>query len=252
MYKLLIVDDEPRLRNGISNYFPWSEVGFEVIHEAGNGKEALEFIEKAHVDVVLSDIRMPIMSGIDLAREINNRGLAIKIVFLSGYKDFEYAKEAINYGVKNYVLKPTKYDELVEVFSKIKKELDKELESKTIQDPEETTAEFSGIHEKIITVVKEYVEEHYCDAKLEKAAELVHLSEFYLSKLFKRKTGENFSDYVISVKMKKAAQLLREIDYKTYEVGHMVGYDSPKTFSRAFKNYFGKSPKEFRESKTSK
>lgn len=249
MYKLLIVDDEPRLRNGISNYFPWNETGFEVLHEADNGKQALEFIENNHVDVVLSDIRMPIMSGIDLAREIYNRSLGVKVVFLTGYKDFEYAKEAINYGVKNYVLKPTKYNELAEVFSKIKKELDKELENKVLDDTEASEPEFSGIHEKIIAAVKAYVEENYNDAKLEKAAERVHLSEFYLSKLFKRKTGENFSDYVISVKMKKAAQLLKEIDFKTYEVSHMVGYDSSKTFSRAFKNYFGVSPKEYRGNK---
>lgn len=249
MYKLLIVDDEPRLRNGISNYFPWNETGFEVLHEADNGKQALEFIENNHVDVVLSDIRMPIMSGIDLAREIYNRGLGIKVVFLTGYKDFEYAKEAINYGVKNYVLKPTKYNELAEVFSKIKKELDKEPGNKVFEDTDASEPEFSGIHEKIISAVKDYVEENYNDAKLEKAAERVHLSEFYLSKLFKRKTGENFSDFVISVKMKKAAQLLKEIDFKTYEVGHMVGYDSSKTFSRAFKNYFGVSPKEYRGNK---
>ncbi|EGD47019.1 two component transcriptional regulator, AraC family [Ruminiclostridium papyrosolvens DSM 2782] len=251
MYKLLIADDEPRLRNGISNYFPWNETGFEVLYEASNGKQALEFIEKNHVDVVLSDIRMPIMSGIDLAREIYNRGMIIKVIFLTGYKDFEYAKEAINYGVKNYVLKPTKYNELAEVFSKIKKELDKELENKVFEDVGTIDSEFNGIHEKIIAEVKDYVTENYHDARLEKAAGRVHLSEFYLSKLFKRKTGENFSDFVISVKMNKAAQLLKEINYKTYEVGNMVGYDSSKTFSRAFKNYFGISPKEYRKDRNS-
>jgi len=250
MYKILIVDDEPRLRNGISNYFPWNEIGFEVVAEAGNGKEALEYIENNSVDVVFTDIKMPVMSGIDLAREIYNRGLNIKVIFLSGYKDFNYAQEAINYNVKNYVLKPTRYNELAEVFTKIKNDLDKESESRRAVEQPVKAPEFYGIHEKIITTVKEYVREHYNEVSLENVADLVHLNAFYLSKLFKRRTGQNFSDYVISVKMEKAAQLLREIDYKTYEVGNLVGYDSPKTFSRAFKSYFGISPKEYRDSST--
>ena len=91
------------------------------------------------------------------------------------------------------------------------------------------------------------MDEHFQNANLEDASILVSLSPNYLSKIFKRKKGKNFSEYVLDVKMEKAAGLLRDITLKTYEVAAAVGYDNPKNFSRAFKQYCGKTPREFRE-----
>jgi YesN/AraC family two-component response regulator len=124
MYRLLIADDEEEIRNGLADCFPWGEVGFRVTARAENGKRALEIIEHEEVDAVLTDIRMPLMSGIDLARHIFERHLDLPVVFLSAYKDFAYAQKAIQYGVRRYVLKPTDYSELASVLSALKRELD--------------------------------------------------------------------------------------------------------------------------------
>lgn len=253
MYKLLVVDDETKIRNGICNYFPWNEIGFEIVGEAKNGRQALDFILKQHVDVVLSDIKMPVMTGIELAQELYSRKNKTKVVFLTGYKEFEYAQKALVYGVKSYIIKPTKYEELLDIFSRIKDELDqeKQLEMIVPVPPSEElvdTIEEQGYHEKKIAAIKSHIMECYKDVTLEKVAVLFHMNLYYLSKYFKKWSGQNFSDYVISIKMEKAAELLKDITYKTYEIGSAVGYDNAKNFSRAFKLYYGKSPREFRDS----
>jgi len=236
MYKLLLVDDEAEIRNGLSLYFPWHEIGFEITAALDNGRKALEFIHRNHVDVMLCDIMMPIMTGLELAKELHDCRSRLKIILLSGYKDFEYAKQALSYNVKGYIVKPTKYNELYEVFSSLKMELDQE-------GPRPVAATFD---EKVTAEIKSYVEQHYREVTLEDAAALVHMNPFYVSKYFKEKTGQTFTDYVVQVKMKKAAELLNDIRYKTYEISEMVGYSHAKNFTRTFKKYFGVSPRAYR------
>ncbi len=246
MYKLVIVDDEAEIRDGLCNYFPWEQLGFEVASQFENGLQALEFIRQNKVDVLLCDIKMPFMNGLELARELKLCNSEVKILLLSGYREFDYARQALEYGVKDYIVKPTKYDELIKVFSKIKMELDKETNQNEtfIHKP----AQGSNYNDKIIMTIKGYLQENFQNATLEEAANLVHMNPFYLSKFFKDKTKENFSDYLIAVRMEKAAQLLNDISYKTYEISELVGYSNPKNFTRTFKKYFGKTPKEFRNS----
>lgn len=243
MYRLLLADDEKEIRNGLSQYFPWNEVGFDLIGQCENGMEVLQFIESHPIDVLLCDIRMPVMSGIDVARQLHHSKSNIKVVFLSGYKDFEYAKQALVYDVKGYIVKPTKYTELFEVFSALKIELDHAVHSMAVPTPQPSGSSFN---EQVIATIKEYVEQAYATANLAEAAQLVHMNPHYVSKYFKDKTGVNFSDYIVSVRMSKAAELLKDIRYKTYEVSELVGYSYAKNFSRTFKKIYGVSPREYR------
>jgi YesN/AraC family two-component response regulator len=245
------VEDEYEIRVGLSNYFPWSEIGFKIVGQFENGKQALDYILTNHVDAILCDIKMPVMSGIELAKIVCTSNINTKIVFISGYREFEYAQQAIRYGVKNYIVKPTKYSEIVEIFSEIKKELDSEHHN-MIQSLFESKAiyEESG-HGNAISAIKNYINENYENVTLEDVAKIVYMNPYYLSKFFKQKTGKNFSDYLTEVKMKKAAEFLKNPLYKTYEVGSMVGYKNPKNFTRAFKKYYGKSPSEYISSRSS-
>ncbi|MCR8630452.1 response regulator transcription factor [Paenibacillus radicis (ex Xue et al. 2023)] len=243
MYKLVIVDDEIEIRSGIAQYFPWHDLGFEVAYHCENGLIALDYILNHEVDVVLSDIKMPVMNGIELAQSIHQRRLNIKTVFLSGYKDFEYAKQALIYGVKNYIVKPTIYKELYDVFTLLKIELDEDK----LPLPEATnTTEAPSFNEKVIQTIHDYVQQNYRNACLEDAARLIYMNPHYVSTYFKEKSGEYFSEYVLRVKMNKAAELLMDINFKTYEVSEMIGYSNTKNFARAFKQYFGKTPREYR------
>jgi two-component system, response regulator YesN len=244
MYNLIIADDEYEIRNGLVNYFPWEDVGFVVIGQASNGREALELISCGNADVLLCDIHMPIMTGIEVIKELHQQNSPVMTAFLSGYQEFHYAQEAIKYGVKNYILKPTKFSELTDAFTHIKKELDLKYILPAQQPLLPKT--INGENDPIIYKIKDYVKTNFKEATLEAAAHLVYMNPHYVSKYFKQKTDENFSDFVFKVKMEEAAKLLKNMQYKTYEVSEMVGYSNAKNFTRAFRKYFGVSPKEYR------
>ncbi len=244
MYKLLITEDEYEIRNGLCNFFPWKALGFEVVGQAENGRQAFEFVRSNAVDVILCDIIMPIMSGIELANLLSEEKFKTKVIFFSAHKDFEYAQKALEYGVKSYILKSTNYNELIRVFEKIKSELDGENASDKTR-PENNL----NYNEKIISAIKKYVEEHYKDASLEELTKKVNMSPDYISKFFKKNTGMNFSDYLTEVRMIKASEFLDDIRFKTYEISDMVGYSNSFNFTRAFKNYFGMNPRDYRNRK---
>lgn len=126
--KMLIVDDEPIISQGLRMTIPWDSHGIEVIGEASDGKQALEILEKQRVDIVLTDVRMPEMDGIQLAKTIHEQMPHIRVVIISGYDDFHYAREAIRFRVKDYLLKPVDIEELVSKVSKLSAEIDEERE----------------------------------------------------------------------------------------------------------------------------
>lgn len=248
MHKLLIADDEYEIRNGLCHYIPWNEMGFEVVGHVENGLDVLKYISEHPVDVLLCDIRMPIMTGMDVARELSKQKSSIHVVLLSGYKEFEYAQQALEFGVRSYLLKPAKYKEINTVFSRIKEVLDNNP-APTFAPADvkpETTNEDVDLSTAAIQKIKKYIHEHYKDATLDNAAKIVFLNPYYLSKYFKTHTGENFSDYVTRIRMNKAVELLKEVKYKTYEISEMVGYSNAKNFTRTFRKYFGQSPRDFR------
>jgi len=241
MYKVLLVDDEADTREALSAYFPWQDVGFQIIGQCGNGKEALDFIhQEQKVDVILTDIKMPVMSGIELAEAIHEQKHNIQVIFLSSYREFEYAQKALRYRVNNYIVKPAKYQMLLDVFGSLRTEL--EAAKRGFDQPEADKSN-DGL---IISQIKAYIQSHYKDANLEEAAKQVYLNANYLSYLFKQKTGQNFSDYLIQVKMKVAMKLILDNLYKTYEISEMVGYSNAKNFTRTFKSFYGKTPSECR------
>ena len=126
MYNLVIVDDESVIRQGMCNYIPWSEMGFHVAADFEDGKETIEYIKNHPVDVIITDIEMAEVTGLDLTRYIHEEMPDIKVVILSGYKVFEYARKAVEFNVEHFLLKPINLDEVKEVFDKIKRDLDSE------------------------------------------------------------------------------------------------------------------------------
>lgn len=242
MYKIIVADDEPIIREGIMHIFPWAQLGFEVVADYPDGKGALEYIQAGNpADVVLTDIQMPFLNGIQLSEQLSGSG--IKVVFFSSYQEFEYAKSALKNNVFDYLLKPVKYDELYGCFQRLKEKLDEEhsaaLSSAAGVDKETQ-------HGAIIQIVLSYIEEDYCDANLEEAARKVYMTPSYLSRLFKERVGVNFSEYLLEVKMKHACELLCDNRYKLYEIAGRIGYDNPKNFTRAFKARYQMTPLEYR------
>lgn len=237
MYKLLIVDDEVKIRTSLANYFPWKEEGFEVVGICADGRETLEFLNENSIDAMLIDIMMPYVSGIDVAKYIFENKLKIKVVLLSAHSEFSYAQSSMRYGVRYYIIKPTKYEELRQVFSEVRMELDEES-MKDLQVEEECLGTTSRI--------KKYIEDNYKDASLEAVSEMLHMNLYYVSRIFKKKTDMNFSDYLTQVRMEKAKIMLKESENLISELCDHVGYTDPRSFSKAFKRHFGITPREYR------
>ena len=242
MYKIIVADDEPIIREGIINIFPWAQLGFEIVADFSDGKSTLEYIQAGNpADVVLTDIQMPLINGIELSEKLT--GSKVKVVFFSSYQEFEYAKSAIKNDVYDYLIKPIKYEELYTCFQRLREKLDGEhsiLAAAGMGIDKDTQ------HGAIIQTVISYLEDNFCDASLEEASQQVYMTPSYLSRLFKERVGINFSEYLLKIKMKHACELLCDSRYKLYEIAGRIGYDNPKNFTRAFKAYFHMTPLEYR------
>lgn len=240
-YSLIIVDDELKIREGLQNLFPWNNYGYEIKGTFSNGRQALDFLEKNKADVVLTDINMPIMDGIELNRQINIKYPDTLVVYLTVYSDFKYMQAAIQNRAADYLLKPVRHDDLYTCFQKIHQHLDQRYH---IRPGNKIDSAYYG---KIIVKVVHYLEENYRTATLTEAASLINMSPNYVSKIFREKSETGFFELLTQIRMKKAAEFLCDPSYKTYEIAYLVGYDNAKNFSRAFKKYYSVSPKDFRD-----
>ncbi len=128
MYKLMIVDDEVKVRDRIVDLLDLEEIGFKLVRTASNGLDALEYFEEDNVEVLISDINMPFLDGLGLVSELRKQGNDCRVVLLTGYDEFEYAKEAVALNVEKYILKPITKNELTEVLKDIKKSLDEKYD----------------------------------------------------------------------------------------------------------------------------
>ena len=242
MYRLLIVDDEPEIRNGLRHYFPWEEIGFSIVGEARDGIHALEVLACEAVDVLLCDIVMPRMTGLELAKKLRENKSKVEIVLLSSYEEFEYARQAIDFSVYHYLVKPVKYAQLVEVFTRLRFAMEERGgDTKFMQQ-----GQIKGYYEQIIETAQAYIRAHYANATLEDVAAAVHLNPYYFSSLYKQKTGENLSEFHTRIRMETAVVMLDDISLRISDIANMLGYSNPNSFSRTFRAYYAMSPREHR------
>lgn len=341
MYRLIIVEDEEVMRRGLSCYVPWEEMGFTVAGVFEDGTEAYEYLQKESCDVILTDIMMGRMSGLDLAMNISKEQPDIKVVILSGYMEFTYARQALQCKVVDYLVKPVDEDELADVFRKLKQKLDEEKSRQeeyggltgeyklfvtelnagnleTIQmlakdymerisylpfddirgivkglcsaiiqeyknrdvdtwiitngafniallyEPKDwqelsaclldmLTSLAEGLKAKeqdhqdhIVGLIKKYAYEHMNeDIGNEEIARKHNIHPAYMSRLFKQKTGETLTEYILRIRMEKAIELLREGKYKSSEISRMIGCSSQSYFTVLFKKYTGYNPSDY-------
>ncbi|ACT03002.1 response regulator transcription factor [Paenibacillus sp. JDR-2] len=264
MYKVLIADDEVLDLEGMRLFIPWTELGLEVVAAVNNGFDAYEVLKGGKIDILVTDVHMPSMSGLELARKAQETEscLGLRVIFVSGYQDFHYVKQALSLRAYSYVLKPMDDSELVDALVHVTKELDevtrkqeeerqwREAARRTApryqQLPENVSVE-PGKHTKLIQEVTAYMKEHLNRSlTLKEVAERFAFSPNYLGLMFKEEMGVGFSEYVITMRMERAGELLKDPKVKIYEVADQVGYRYMPYFSRQFKETFGMTPIDFR------
>ena len=231
------------------NVFHGTSLAFSLVGEAANGKDALNLVIKHRPDLIITDIRMPEMDGLALLEVIRSLSIHSLAIIISGYNDFQYAQQAIRYGVSDYLLKPIDENELYECILNCKKKLN--LADSTAQkDVQEGDKAKNNL---IVKHVMEYIDTHYNqNIGLADVANAVAVHPNYLSSLFTRVMGERFSEYLGRMRIEKSKALLLRPQLKIYEVAEMVGYSDYRWFSKLFKYYVGMSPLDYRNHRLSK
>lgn len=240
---LMIVEDEQFIREGIE--FLLSDLsGVTRIETACEGEEAWQKMSESgsFPDILITDIRMPGMDGLTLSEKIRNRSYATKIIFISGYEEFVYARKAIYMGASGYVTKPIDQMELkslVEsVIWQIQREDRQSRQMELVYVREET-------QEELLHLLLDQMAQRPGEISLKALSEEWGCSPAYISLLFKKETGYNFKDYLLDCKMRCAKELLIS-GTEASEICRELGYSDYDYFSKIFRRYYGESPAEYR------
>ena len=242
MYKVLIVDDEPVIVEGLRKIVDWEKYNCVVVGTASSGKEGLEMTEKYQPDILFTDIRMPGMDGLTMIAALRSEHRNMQIVILTGYRDFEYARTALNLGVFRYLVKPSKMKELDEAMESLTERLDKIGRSKEADEVDDT----ENANNFVVKQALSYIEQHYKEKlQLTDVAEKVYVSHWHLSKLL-NSTGKSFSDLLNEVRIENAKKLMEDSSLHIADISERVGFADTAHFSRVFKKYTGMSAGEYR------
>lgn len=187
MLKVLVVDDEAVVRRGIALGVDWASMGCVVVGEAANGEEGLLAAERYSPNLVITDIRMPKLDGIEMLRELRRRGCRAHVIILTAYSDFEYARSALQLDADDYLLKPFQDNELILAVERIRQKEQEQGELSVI----DTLALEKGDKSRYVLKALEYISEHYADGgiNITEIAQHLGVSEGHLSHVFKKETN---------------------------------------------------------------
>lgn len=276
MYKVIIIDDEPIIAEGLRRGVDWGSFGCAVEGTAFSGEEGLKLIREAKPDIIFTDIRMPGMDGLTMIAAVRSEFPGTQIAILTGYRDFDYAQRAIRLGVTRFLLKPSKMDEIREALSVMTARLKERREQKkVIAFSREVSADEKGLPDAaevceerdggaqdisvpesdadhaagsfLVKNAVSYMEEHCREKlKLSDVADQVYVSQWHLSKLLNRYRGQNFSEILNGIRIEKAKELLRDPALRIGDIADEVGFSDMAHFSRVFKKTVGISANEYR------
>lgn len=248
MFRLMIVDDESVERKGIQNLLTRKEYELE-IHLASDGEDAWNMIEAGvQPQILITDIRMPFMDGLTLIKRMRERKMDTHVIIYSAYDEFDYARQAMQMGVKDYLLKPVEPDELYQLMDQILSDIQNKnqpegTQKEIIQEAENNNQPY--LYRKVLRLV----EEHYGDdLGVEGIAQKLGHSASYVSRVFCEESGgETLIKYITRYRMEKAAELLRTTHFRISRISEMVGYTTPTYFGHVFLKTYQMTPNTYRE-----
>jgi len=243
---VIVAEDEPLLLKTLVDQIQRADELFHVVFAARDGESALRYFQNVQVpDMIVTDITMPVMDGIELINTVERDYPEVKKIIISGFSEFEYARQALKMNVIDYLLKPVKKQELENLLSKLKMMLESERTALKAPNP---LANRQYSPEDIVNAVAEFIKANYSrELSLEDIAKQFNINAPHLSKIFLKYAGEAPSKYIMSLRINEAKHLLswkKELSVK--EVGEAVGYPDPFYFSRIFKQWTGLAPTEYR------
>lgn len=238
MFRVMLIDDEEAVRLLLRNSIAWAQFDMEVVGEAASGIEAINTIDEIRPDLAFVDISMPFMNGIEFTKLAVERYPDLRIIILTAFDQFEYARQCIGLPVLEYMLKPIVRAEINETLARIRPALE-ELK------PEETGCT-EDISEQGVRKIRAYIEENYTDSSinLTSVAKKFGFNSSYLSRKFKNETGKSFVEFLTECRMERAIELAGSNE-KMFCTANAVGIPDPNYFGRCFKKYTGKNYSEY-------
>lgn len=243
MLKVLVVEDEEMIRKGIVLTIDWAALDCVVVGEAANGVEALEAVRRYDPNLIITDLKMPEMDGIEMLRRLRDVGNNAYVIILTAYDTFSYAQSALRLGAVDYLLKPFHDGDLENAITRIGQ--------RTVEQCPSAAGLLSDIKKgeksKYVLEAMDYISAHYNepDICVGTIAEHLGLSEGHLSHIFKKETDYTILNYLTRYRIHRAMTLLKDCRVKIYEVAEQVGYRDIAYFSTTFKKLTGLSPSEY-------
>ena len=238
MYKVMIIDDEPIIVEGLSKSISWEKWNCEVVATANDGYEGRELIQEYKPNMIFCDISMPELDGLTMIAGLKSEFEDMEISILTGYRDFDYAQQAVNLGVTRFLLKPSSMKEIEEAVETMTENLKKKH---ILVEPHETANSF------IVKNAMKYIDEHYNEKlTLLEVAEKTYVSQWHLSKLLNKEMKKSFSEILNDTRIKRAKKLLEDSSLRIGDVAREVGFLDFAHFSRVFKKVEGISANEYR------
>lgn len=245
MYRVLLIDDEPWALLALKNSIKWSDFSIDEILTASDPRTALHLMATTSPAIVISDICMPEISGLQLLEYAVKHMPETKFIFVSGYSDFEYAKQALRHGAFDYLLKPINSEELSAALQSLITSLNSRR--KTAKIMKEYSVNETQYKSKTFIELVDYVDKHFREnLTLDYLNIQFHLNRTYISDLFKKHTGKSFTQYLNELRIRYACDLLLITPLSVQEIAMQAGYKDYLSFVRIFKKIMSTTPVEYR------
>lgn len=243
MYRVMIVEDELIVREWLCQKVHWNSFDLEICGEAANGRSALALYEEKHPDIIITDIRMPIMDGIELMEQIRKKDTRVRFLVLTCLDEFALLKQSMDLDATSYILKLTsKPDEIERELMKAKSYL------KLVDGSAEAGKEKGPVYQnQRLAAAENYLKNHYSEElSILEVSEHVGVTPNYLGRMFLKYKQSTFKDELNRLRIKAAKEMMTDPACRIYEVAEKVGFSSTTYFFRVFKKYEGCTPTEWR------
>lgn len=234
--KVMLVDDEVTILEGFKRLFDWKAYGCEIVCEAYDGVMAVNLAKTYKPDIIIMDINIPVMSGLDALRMIRSHNENCACIIVSGYDEFEYCREALRLQITDYILKPVDFREFGKVIDAVKLNLIREKQPAAEEKDNKPVFQLAA-----------YLQQHLSeDITLQSLADEFHMNPSYISQLFKNELGMKYHDYLTRLRIDKAKTLLAATRKSICEISGEAGFHDYRVFTKVFKSMEGESPSAYR------